>query len=133
MKTEKRPKKGLTIDECVKKARKYIKKYGACLLWFDVVGSRRFSDPHWLRHRLETMMKDVNSKFSDYFLETDLAIAGRVEKGFQTLRPGDDSSWAGINNAEIIPEIIEYQKEKYSDIPVYWGVAKDGYAGEDWD
>ena len=60
-----KPKKGLTVVECVKKARKYIKQYGICFLWFDVRGSvKRFpgsSGSRQLRHRLKTMIKDLNS------------------------------------------------------------------------
>lgn len=38
-----------------------------------------------------------------------------------------DGSWAGINNAEVIPKIIDYQRTEYFDVPLYWGVARDGY------
>jgi len=126
-----KPRKGLTVEECVKKARKYIKKYGTCLLWFDVVRSRDFSDTTKLVMRLKVMMQDLNHKFGKYFPKNNLAVIFRTEKGFQVLH--GDCSWAGINNAEIIPEIIRYQKEKYPDIPLWWGVAKDGYKDEDWD
>ncbi len=121
-------KKGLTIDECVKKAGMYISKYGMCLLLFDVKGSKDFPDKRQLIEKLLVMMKDLNAEFGDYFPENDLAVESRKEKGFCCLL--GDASWAGINNAEIIPKIIEYQENKYSDIPVYWGVAKDGYDKE---
>lgn len=126
----KKKKKGLTVSECVKKARKYIKEYGICLLWFDVRGSRRL-DLRQLRRRLEAMIKDLNSKFADYFPENDLAVINRSEKGFPGIILGD-LSYVGINDAEIIPEIVKYQKEKYPDISFWWGVAKDGYTKKDW-
>ena len=126
-----KPRKGLTTDECVKKARNYIKKYGQCLLWFDVVRSRDFPDATRLVQRLKAMMKGLNYKFGKHFPKNHLAVIFRTEKGFQILF--GDCSWAGINNAEIIPEIIKYQKEKYPDISLWWGIAKDGYKEEDWD
>lgn len=127
-----KPKKGLTVGRCVNRARRYIAKYGICFLWFDVVGSvKRFPDSQQLRHKLVMMIKDLNSKFADYFPKSDLMTrGGKFEKGF----PGimlRDFSYTGINNAEIIREIVKYQKEKYPDISLYWGVA-DGYTKEDW-
>ncbi len=132
MKTEKKPKKGLTVGRCVNRARRYISKYGVCLLWFDVVGSTKFPERQKLYYRMKAMMRDLNSKFSDYFPKNDLDIIGKIEKGFEILWRGDESC-AGINDAEIIREIIKYQKEKYPDMPLYWGVAKDGYEKKDWD
>jgi hypothetical protein len=126
-----KPRKGLTVEECIKKARKYIKKYGVCLLWFDVVRSRDFPDATKLVQRLKAAMKSLNYKFGKHFPKNNLAVMFRAEKGFQVLH--GDCSWVGIDNAEIIPEIIRYQKEKYPDIPLWWGVAKDGYKDEDWD
>ena len=35
---------------------------------------------------------------------------------------------AGINSAEVIPEIITYQKQHYSHILLHWEVVEDGYA-----
>jgi len=127
-----KPRKGLTVEECVKKARKYIKKYEMCLLWFDVVRSRDFPDATKLVYRLKAMMKDLNYKFSDYLPKNNLAVMIRTEKGFSRLFRFD-SSYAAINNAEIILEIVKYQKEQYPDIPLWWGIAKDGYKKEDWD
>ncbi len=123
-------KRGLTVEGCVVKAKKYISKYRMCLLIFDVKGSRDFPDKRWLIRKLKSMMEDLNSEFGDYFPKNNLATISRTEKGFYFLH--GDSSWVGINNAEIIPEIIKYQKEKYPEVPVYWAVAKDGYTKEDW-
>jgi len=120
--------KGLSIEECVDKAREYITDQGICLLLFDVKGSRKVKDQNNLQNRLEIMMQDLNSKFSDYFPENSLAAPTRIEKGFQVLL--GDGSWAGINHTDIIPEIYDYQKTNYPDIPVYWGVAKDGFDKE---
>ncbi len=125
-------KKGLTAEECVKKARKYIEKYGICLLVFDVVGSRYSLDPNQLTKELKLMMQSLNRKFYRYFPKNDLAVRSQFEKGFERIFRGD-CACAGINNAEIIPKIIAYQKEKYPDIPLYWAVAKDGYTKKDWE
>lgn len=114
-------KKGLTVDECVKKAREYISKNRMCLLVFDVRGSRKFLDQRRLNKVLLPMIEDINDKFSRY-----LPRVGPFgnKTGFSDLFFGD-SSWAIINDAEIIPKIIEYQKEQYPDIPLHWGIAKD--------
>lgn len=125
-----KPKKGLTINGCVRRARKYIAEFGMCLLWFDVQGSRNFPNGFRLHERLTTMMQDLNRKFGKHFPRNNLSVIVRFEKGFQLLH--GDSSWTGINNAEIIPEICKYQKEKYPDILLWWGVAKDGYKDRDW-
>lgn len=124
--------KGLSIEECVDKAREYITDQGICLLLFDVKGSRKVKDRNNLQNRLKIMIQDLNFRFSDYFPENSLASpilgASTNEKGFQVLL--GDGSWAGINHADIIPEICDYQKTNYPDIPVYWGVAKDGFDDE---
>ena len=117
--------KGMSIDECVELADNFIRNQGMCLLCFDVKNSRGFKDSKELVKRLNHMMNDINQNFANYFPEQCLANYVRVEKGFQTLL--GDGSWAGINSSEIIPKIIEYQKNKYSNIPLYWGVARDGF------
>ncbi len=98
---------------------------------FDVRESGKFPDLHKLHIQLENMTKALNRKFSKYFPENDLSVKGRFEKGFSPLHLGD-CSWAGINNAEIVLEIIKYQQEKYPSIPLWWIVAKDGYTEKDW-
>lgn len=122
------PQKGKSIEECVKKAKKYIQKKGICLFLFDVKDSRKACNRNELNNLLIKMMEDLNFKFEEYFPENYLATYTRKEKGFEILL--GDGSWAGINNAEIIPKIIDYQKIEYPDIPLYWGVAKNGWDTE---
>ena len=119
-----------SIDNLVLSAHKYIEENGICLLLFDVINSRKLSceDRYDLQKRLKTMISDLNSEFSDYFPIHDIAVFGRYEKGFEYLL--GDGSWCGISNSEVIPEIITYQKTKYSDVNLKWGVAKDGYDSE---
>jgi hypothetical protein len=123
-----RKSKGLSVEDCVNEAEKLISKNGICLLLFDVKKSRNFEDVNGLSIQLFKMMKDINKKFYDYFPKNSLATLTRVEKGFEGLL--GDGSWAGINSSKIIPEIISYQKENYSNIPLYWGVAEDGWDEE---
>jgi len=124
----KKESKGLSIDECVKRADELISKNGVCLLLWDVKGSSKFEDRNKLQIDLFAMMKDLNKKFSEYFPKNTLATMIREEIGFWG--PLGDGSWAGINSARIIPEIINYQKENYPNIPLYWGIAEDGWDKE---
>ncbi len=117
--------KGSSIEDCVKEAEKIISKYGICLLLFDVKNSKGFDNGQRLQKQLESMIKDLNEKFSKYFPETDIATYVRKERGFMVLL--GDGSWAGIDSSEAIKKIVEYQKENYPDIPLYWDVAKDGF------
>jgi hypothetical protein len=120
--------KGLTIEQCVDKAEGYISKQGICLLLFDVKGSTNFSDKTYLINCLQAMMQDLNSQFGDYFPENTLANSITSEKGFNFLL--GDASWTGINSSKAIPEIVTYQKQNYPNIPLYWGVAEDGFDKE---
>ena len=120
-------KKGMSLVECVKYADEFISENGECLLLFDVNGFRKMNIPECYVE-MERMMKDFNDRFSEYFPENRLATPTRKEKGFEILV--GDSSWAGINSSEVIPKIIEYQRRIYSNIPLYWGVAKDGFDNE---
>jgi len=130
-----RKKRSMRVGNCVAKARKYIDEQGMCLLLFDVEGSRNFPDRDELQTKLHAMVRDLNSKFRDYFPENSLlGVPERIEKGVLFYRidrgfefVGGDGGAAGINNPDIIPEICKYQKTKYPDIPVYWGVARDWY------
>lgn len=117
--------KGMSLEDCIKISKKLISKRGICLLLFDVKNSKEFKDRNELNKQLKYMMKDLNTKFDVYFPENNLAVYNRKEKGFEILL--GDGSWAGINSAEKIKEIIEYQKKTYPDIPLSWGIAKDGW------
>ena len=74
------------------------------------------------------MKESLNTKFSEYMPENDLDFKTIFKKGFQI--QGGDAAVAGINSAEIIPEIVNYQKEMFPDVPVYWSVARDGFDKE---
>ena len=116
-------KKGLSIEDCIEKSRKFIFKYGSCLLLFDVKNSRSFKDRQKLNDDLFGMMEDLNKKFDAYLPQNNLASI-KKEKGFVSLL--GDGSWAGVNSPGVVEEIINYQKRKYPHIPLYWGIAKDG-------
>ncbi len=118
----------MSLETCVSKAKEFISENKVCLLLFDMVGSSKIKDKKGLVNRLSSMMKDLNETFKDYFPEHELAVYTRKERGFPFLL--GDGSWTGINSAEIIPKIIEYQKKNYPDIPLYWAVARDGYDKE---
>ena len=125
MKGKTSPGKGMSAEECVKRAEKIISEKGICLLLFDAVNSTGSKNRKALNLRLSEFMEDANSKFREYFPEHNLAAAARTERGFRYLL--GDSSWTGINSARAIHEIIDYQIRNYPDLPLYWGVAEDGY------
>ena len=118
-------KKGMSIEDCISRAEKIISKHGICLLLFDVVGSRNYNDRNALQIELKKFMHSINKKFSIYLPKNNLATLSKDEKGFQYLL--GDSSWAGINSAKIIKDIINYQKENFPNFSLYWAVAKDRY------
>ena len=117
-------KKGLTIEECVRRAKKFIDSQGVCLLLYDIKESRNFEVNEFVQKRRE-MQESLNNKFSKYMPKNDLDFMGIFKKGFQIYR--GDAAVAGINSAEIIPEIVKYQKEMFPDVQLYWSVAKDGF------
>ena len=117
-------KKGLSIEECVSKARGYISEQGICLLIFDVKGSRNYPDRQKLQERLKEMIKMLNFKYSIFMPENSL-LKEHKTKGFQFV--AGDSCAAAINSADAIYEIERCQRKWYPDIPLYWAVAKDSY------
>jgi len=137
-----KPKKGLTIDECVKRAEKFIDSQGVCLLFYDIKGSGKMCDRENIKgslnltaeefvQKIEDMKESLNTKFSKYMPKNNLRYKGKkFEKGFQIYRC--DSASAGINSAEIIPGIVNYQKEMFPDLPLYWSVAKDLFDRDGW-
>ncbi len=108
-------KKGLTIEECVRRAEKFIGSQSVCLLLYDIKGSRNFEVNEFIQK-------------SKYMPKNDLDFRGIFKKGFQIYR--GDGAVAGINSAEIIPEIVNYQKKMFPDVQLYWSVAKDGFDKE---
>lgn len=120
--------KGLSIEECVKRAEKFINKNGMCLFLLDVKGSKKFSNRQELQNRLKIIVQKLNEKFDEYFPENTLAVSFREEKGFGNIL--GDGMWAGINNSNAISKIVTYLNQNYSDISFYLGVAEDGYDDE---
>jgi hypothetical protein len=120
--------KGMPIEECVNRAEKFISKNKICLLLFDVKNSGGFADKQKLFYDLFEMEKDFNKRFDKYLPENKLANPSRKEKGFSFAL--GDGSWAGINSKEAVKEIIDYQRENYPDIPLYWSIAKDRFDEE---
>ena len=124
-----KPQKGITIDECIKKADKYIKSYGSCLLLFDVKDSKKYPNRRELRDQLISLTTELNFEFKDYFPENDWAVKCRMEKGFTYLY--GDGSWAGINNSEAIIKITNYINQKMPSTKFNFDVARDGYDSPD--
>ncbi|MDD2482823.1 MAG: hypothetical protein PHE32_03645 [Candidatus Shapirobacteria bacterium] len=127
---ENKPTKGISIEECVKKADSFIKKNGACLFLFDIKGSKKYSaeNRQKLQHQLIDMIASINTEFDQYFPKNNLATFVEEEKGFHSLL--GDGSWVGINNSAVIPQIVDYIKENYSNIEFHFNVAKDGFDEE---
>lgn len=120
--------KGLSINDCVKKADKYIKKNGVCLLLLDVKGSSKYKNPDELTANMMKMVKELNAKFEQYLPENYLTARYREKNGFSITH--GDAIWAEINNSEVIMETKKYLDENYSQIAFYWGIAKDGWDKE---
>jgi len=119
-------KKGMSIEECVSEASRLISENGVCLLTFDAVDSRNSPDRAQLQLDLFELAEDLSKRFKDYMPENDLVVRLVVKKGFSSFL--GDRAMAGINSAEVIPEIITYQKQHYSHILLHWEVVEDGYA-----
>jgi len=120
-----KPKKGVTIDECIKKADKYIRAKGLCLFLFDVKDSKKYLDRQELQHQLVSLAADLNSEFNEYFPENDLMVINQKEKGFINFL--GDASWAAINSSEVITKIANFMSEKMPSIKFHFDVARDGF------
>lgn len=123
-------KKGMSVDECVKKSKSLIQKNGMCLFIFDVKGSRKYlpKDRQSLQYQLKDMIEEINTIFDEYFPENNLTTIGREEKGFYSLF--GDGSCVGINNSDVIPKLINFINEKLPEVKFNFGVVKDGYDKE---
>ncbi|MDD4785103.1 MAG: hypothetical protein PHH12_01445 [Candidatus Shapirobacteria bacterium] len=123
-------KKGIPVYECVQKAESLIKKNGTCLFLFDVKNSKKYSteDRQKLQYQLKNMITEMNIEFDEYFPKNNLATETREEKGFYSLF--GDSSWAGINNSEIIPKMVDFIYQKCPEFSFHFNIARDGYDQE---
>lgn len=120
-----KPKKSITLDECIKKADEYIKSSGSCLFLFDVKDSKKYPNRQELQDQLKTLTTELNSEFNEYFPENDLMVKNRLEKGFAGLL--GDGSWAGINSIEAITQIVNYIHQKLPSVQFYFDVARNGF------
>jgi hypothetical protein len=116
--------KGSSLEQCVEKSEKYIKKTGVCVLVYDLKGSSNYSSEKWhhMLSRLNILRNDLNNTFKDR-IPNDPFGEDPHGYGFQPMR--GDSGCAPINSAEAVREIINYVSANYKDIPLWWEVAKD--------
>ncbi len=117
--------KGVSVDECIKKADKYINQNGSCLFLFDVKDSRVNPNRQQLQEQLINLMAVLNTEFEQYLPENNLMVSVRQEKGFSSLF--GDGSWAGINNSQVIEKIIDFIHQKMPSVEFYFDVAQHGY------
>ncbi|MBU2576495.1 MAG: hypothetical protein KKF50_02125 [Nanoarchaeota archaeon] len=114
--------KGLSLEQCIKRATSIIQKQNICLLLFEVKDSRNTKD---LYEKIQSMTSGINTTFKKYLPKNDLGVPGIFIQGFRVFR--GDSAYAGINSVEVISKIQEYQKEKFPEIELYWSIAEDGF------
>jgi|WetSurMetagenome_2_1015567.scaffolds.fasta_scaffold211033_2 hypothetical protein len=124
-KDESKVEKGISTEECLAKAKKYISENGICLFLFDVQDSAKFEDRQALQTQLFDLINELNLNFDKNFPENNLATQSRQEKGFSNLL--GDGSWVAINDFKVILMIVEYIQNNYPNISFYYDVAKDGY------
>ncbi|MBN2459386.1 hypothetical protein JXB28_03820 [Candidatus Woesearchaeota archaeon] len=122
----KKKEKGLSLEQCIRRAEEYVADLGVCVLAMDVKGSATHLEEEGNRYtkRLARMVSDLNHVFEKY-LPFSKIIAGNEERGFKIIR--GDQVIGAINYAGAIKKIYDYQKEHYPDIDLYWTVAKDGW------
>ena len=113
--------KGLPPKQCTARAEQILQEQDLCLLLFDVKDSKNIKD---LNKKLHVMIEDIYLTFEEYLPRNDLGVPQDFIKGFRIFR--GDSGYAAINSIDAISEIQKYQKEKYPEIELYWGIAKDG-------
>lgn len=117
--------KGVSVEECVKKANKFIKNSGSCLFLFDVKNSKKHPNRQLLQEQLTQLITNLNSEFEQYLPENNLMVSIRSEKGFSYLF--GDGSWAGINNSEAIIKIVDFVHQKMPSVEFYFDVAQHGF------
>lgn len=117
--------KGISIEECIEKANKYIEKNGTCLFVMDLKNSTSSTNAS---ERLNQLIADLNSMFEENMPENDLRAKSVYHKGF--VRVLGDGLLAGINDSRVIEESANYIDEAYSDLSFYYNVAVDGYDEE---
>lgn len=121
----------LSVEQCVESADKLIAEYGECLFLVDIINAT--DNKKEMRTELYKMLKafteEVNELFSEYLPPNNLAVGTyRTETGFYYFL--GDGTWAGINDSAVISKIIQFKNDFYPDLPLHYGVAKDGWAKE---
>jgi hypothetical protein len=115
--------KGFSLEKCIKLGTKFISEDNICLIGFDVKEFTKIPYPKNV-NLLREMVDNINEKFSHYLPVGRFNDPATDAKGFQIYR--GDSAIAQINSIEGIKEIMDYQKENYSTMPLHWRIAKQG-------
>lgn len=114
----------MDLKSCSLRAAELITANGICLFLFDMIDSKKDFAGN-LHRQLGKLTISLNQVFADYLPENDLAVSGRIEKGFMHIL--GDASWAGINHYEVIGLVNEYTQENYPEIKLRYSVAENGY------
>jgi len=117
--------KGVSVEECVRKADKFIKTNGSCLFLFDIKDSKKHPNRQQLQDDLIGLMTSLNSEFEQFLPENNLMVSVRTEKGFSNLL--GDASWACINNSGVILKIVDFIHQKMPSVQFYFDVAQHGF------
>lgn len=120
-----KPKKGVSVEECIRKADKFIKSNGSCLFLFDVKDSKIHPNRQQLQEQLIELMATLNSEFEHYLPKNNLMVSDIPEKGFSKLL--GDASWAEINNSEAIVKIVDFIHQKMPSVEFHFDVAQHGF------
>jgi hypothetical protein len=115
--------KGMSLEECLEKAEKYISEQGMCYLAFDVQESSKMSRDFFYK-KISSLKKDINKNFMKYFVGDVFGENSRGIRGYLEISRGD-SAGTYISSPKAIKEIIDYTKKNYPDFPLKWAVAKD--------
>lgn len=119
--------KGLSIDECVERARSILSSQQAYLLLYDVSSST--SRPYPLvKQEMRRLNDGIMERFAPYLPRNDLRVPGTHERGFAIIR--GDSGVGAVNDEEVLPRIIDYQQQEHPGLRLAWSVAKDGFDNE---
>lgn len=119
-----RRKIGLTIEECVGRAERFIEMNGRCYLAMDVIGSSRM-DTDLFYEKIAQVEKEINENFMQYFLGDVHWGRSAGMKGYFEICRGDKLG-TYVNSAEAVEELINFYEKNYSDFPARWAVGKEG-------
>jgi hypothetical protein len=123
--TPEKPPKGMNLEECVRRADRFLALNGVYLLVMDIVGSRDYPDRAKLFADYCQLLTDLNNEFQDYLPTNSLTSRDRIEQGFNPIT--GDGATAGVNDSSVIEKVMEFAKEHPTAIPLRYAVAEDGY------